>query len=440
MLGQTSGRATISFTLNDKPFDSASWFYNQHLVASLQIYGSPDERHTFGPPYVPELNEAIARSMYGQYDALRLEPERLGVVIDATEHDLAIHALPVTELIEWVFELSSIDAKPSSSGLITRQLMSRLGGVDGARAFKIPGVRRLLKTYGPNATFSKHAALQAIGQTDPRTGARFADHARLFIEPRPSSTALTPEMVFEHLVEKGLFRIGVELTCPSCGLPSWIALDNLRQRNTCELCGNNHDSTRQLVSTDFKYRRTGILGLERNTQGAVPVALVLQQLGINLRGFGGLLLAPSYNLMPRPGIELPVCETDIVGIYHRTYPDKASFIIGECKDEGDRINQQDIDNLRRIADAIPPARFDAFIVLARLSPFNAEEIALAKTLNDAYRQRVILLSARELEPYHIYERAKRDTGLDLNGGSPKDLARSTARLYFTRPQNNADAP
>jgi hypothetical protein len=27
----------------------------------------------------------------------------------------------------------------------TRQLLARLGGVDGARVFKIPGVRRLLK-------------------------------------------------------------------------------------------------------------------------------------------------------------------------------------------------------------------------------------------------------------------------------------------------------
>ena len=431
VFGQTRGKPTISFTLNEKPFDSNSWFYNQHLVASLQIYGSPDELHTFKPPYVPELNETIARSMYGQYDALRLEPERFGIVIDANDHDLTIRAMPVTELIENIFGLSSIDAKPSGSGLITRQLITRLGGVDGARAFKIPGVRRLLKTYGPNAAFSKHAALQAIGQTNPATGGRFSDHARLFIEPRPSSTDLTPQMVFEHLVEKGLFRIGVELTCPSCSLPSWIALDNLQQRNTCELCGNNHDSTRQLVSTDFKYRRTGILGLERNTQGAVPVALVLQQLSNNLHGFGGLVLAPSYNLVRRPGVDLPVCETDIVGIYSRTYPDKASFIIGECKDEGDRINQQDIDNLRRIADAIPITRFETFIVLARLSPFSDAEIALARTLNEAFRQRVILLSARELEPYRIYERTNRDTGLDLRGGSLQDLARSTVRLYFT---------
>jgi hypothetical protein len=39
----------------------------------------------------------------------------------------------------------------------TRQLLARLGGVDGARVFKIPGVRRLLKQYGPTQAFTKAA-------------------------------------------------------------------------------------------------------------------------------------------------------------------------------------------------------------------------------------------------------------------------------------------
>ena len=37
---------------------------------------------------------------------------------------------------------------------------------------------------------------------------------------------------------------------------------------------------------------------------------------------------------------------------------------------------------------------------------SAEEIALAKTLNDKYRRRAVLLTARELEPHHFFERTK----------------------------------
>lgn len=434
VVSKSIDRPSVVFSLNEKPFSSDPWFYTQHLIASLSIYSAVDEQHTFTPPYVPELNEMASRAMYFDYRKMRLEPDRVAVIVDAADNDLTLRALRVSELIESIFKLANLSAKPSNSGLMTRQLVARMGGYDDCRAFKIPGVRRLIKTYGPNATFSKSAALQAIGKTDHATGARFSDHERLFIEPRPSGP-LTQTMVLEHLVAKGLFRIGVDLTCPSCNLPSWYTLDNLKQHNTCELCGNSHDFSRQLVSADFSYRRTGILGIEKNTQGAIPVALLLQQLSVNLRGMAGrILLAPSYDLKPVNGAGLPECETDFVGIYAQSFPDAPIFIVGECKDEGDRIDQDDIKNLRAVADAIPK-RFDTFILLARLSPFSQEEIALAASLNERFRRRAILISARELEPYNIYDRVNAELGTQYRGMRPQDLADATEHIYFSRVQS-----
>ena len=72
--------------------------------------------------------------------------------------------------------------------------------------------------------------------------------------------------------------------------------------------------------------------------------------------------------------------------------------MGECKDEGGRIDANDIANLRRIADALPMNRFEVYMLLAKLAPFSADEIALARSLNGPYQRRVILLTARELEP------------------------------------------
>src|SRR5690606_19232877 len=113
------------------------------------------------------------------------------------------------------------------------------GGVQGARVFKIPGVRRLLRTHGPSASFTKKGALDLIGQKDPANpNAKFSDHLDLHIEARPAGTKLTPDDVFGHLVENGLFRIGAELACPSCRMISWTSLDSLRQRVVCELCGH----------------------------------------------------------------------------------------------------------------------------------------------------------------------------------------------------------
>ena len=78
----------------------------------------------------------------------------------------------------------------------------------GARVFKIPGVRRLLKTYGPREAFTRKAALELIGKSDPdHRQASFTDHKLLYIEPREHGTELTPEMVFAYLVEKACFAL-----------------------------------------------------------------------------------------------------------------------------------------------------------------------------------------------------------------------------------------
>src|SRR5262249_31909899 len=153
------------------------------------LYG--DDDHTLFPPFVPELNEFYARTMCFDYSKLRSEPERIGLVIDAADTDTLLYALPVPDLLERVFNMAGLSASVSSGGLIARQLIAQMDGLQGARVFKIPGVRRLLKTYGPTETFIKKGALQLIASKDPdNPNARFKDHQDLYIAPRPIGTKL----------------------------------------------------------------------------------------------------------------------------------------------------------------------------------------------------------------------------------------------------------
>ena len=355
------------------------------------------------------------------------------MVVDAADTDVSITALPVSDLFERVFDLAGFSAKTSNSGLIARQLIARLGGLQGARVFKIPGVRRLLRTHGPNASFTKNSALQLIAQRDPENpGSRFADHEHLFIEPRPFNEPLTAPAVFAYLVDKGLFRIGADLTCPACRLSSWVALDNLQHNIVCSLCGTAFDATRQLLEEKWAYRRSGLLGLEKNIQGAVPVVLTLQQLDAN-NGMSDSLYSPSLDLIPKDGTA-PL-EVDFAWMIFRRSRRRAAVIIGECKDRrDDAIDDNDIRNLRRVADALPQSRFKTFILLAKLSPFSEQEIALARTLNGDHQLRVIMLSARELEPYHFLQRTKIEfPDINQHATSPEDLALATAQIYFRLP-------
>ena len=110
------------------------------------------------------------------------------------------------------------------------------------------------------------------------------------------------------------------------------------------------------------------------------------------------------------------------------------IILGECKDQGPirpDAFARDIENLRRVADALPRMRFKKFILLAKLNPFTPEEIELAETLNTEHQMRTILLTTRELEPYHLYERTKAEFEIESYGSTPEDMARTTAKMYFT---------
>ena len=428
---------TISFSLNSKPVCSDAWFHTQHLVASVKVLGGlpEDADSTFTPPFVPEFNEFYSRAMHFDYSKLRVEPDRVGIVITATEKDTILRALPVIGLVERVFEYSGFDSALSDGGRITRQLISQVGGVQGARVFKIPGVRRLLKTYGPRDAFTKRCALQLIGCRDPEVpDATFADHLDLFIEPRARGTSLTVPQVFSYLVERGLFSVGGELTCPRCRLTSWIALRQLAQIVVCELCQHEYNATRQLVKEEWHYRRSGVLGAEKNALGAVPVALALQQLDSTLRGVSGEgMYVPSVRLKAKDRPDDPGCEIDLVWVIPRPSTGRTALILGECKDRGmiDRDEfEKDIKNLGRVADALWRRRFDPFILYAKLSPFTAEEIDLARTLNSGHDPRVILLTPRELEPYRIYERAPVGSLRHEYTSTPEDLAEATVSLFF----------
>jgi hypothetical protein len=233
VVGMQFDKLRVSFALDGKPFSSDAWFGTQHLIASISFLGGlyGDEERTLVPPFIPELNEFYARSQHFEYNKLRIEPRSIGLVIDVADPSSFIDALPILDLFEKVFDLAGFESRLSPGGLIARQLIAQFGGVDGARAFKIPGVRRLLKKHGPTGAFTKKSALELIGCKDPENpSATFKDYEGLYIESRPPGTKLTPEAVFTHLVEKGLFRVGVELKCPLCRMDSWSALDVLKQR------------------------------------------------------------------------------------------------------------------------------------------------------------------------------------------------------------------
>lgn len=259
---EDGGIPSLTFELREKPFYDERDLHTQHYVASINpLAFGEDEQVTFNYPFLPELNDFYRREVC-LADGVRSSRNGLGVITDVRRDTLTIHAIPRRSLITALFERFGIKAEVSEAGRIASRVVQQLGGVQGCRVFKIAGVRTLIEKYKPFQSFTRGDATQIIGEVDPVTGVpNFARYESLFIEPREGHR-LQPRQVFDYLVKRNVFRVGLTFICPNCELESWTHLDDVATEITCEYCGKRFNVTPQLKDGAWAYRRSGLFGRE----------------------------------------------------------------------------------------------------------------------------------------------------------------------------------
>jgi hypothetical protein len=89
-----------------------------------------------------------------------------------------------------------------------------------------------------------------------------------------------------------------------------------------------------------------------------------------------------------------------------------------------------------VADLLANSGLEVFIVFAKLGEFSAGELALVRRVNAAGRQRAIILTENELEPWFPYKWAESLPGRPRFGSSLEDFAVATADLYLNRGPNS----
>jgi hypothetical protein len=302
-----------------------------------------------------------------------------------------------------------------------------MGGLQGCRVFKIPGVRELIRSHGPLQSFTKSAAIQTIRGLDSATGIKtFAPHKQLYICSRESED-LKPGDALAYLLEKKMFRVGLSFVCPNCALDFWRHLDSIETVSTCEYCDTAFNVMPQLKDRDWRFRRSGLFGRDDSQAGGIPVSVVLQQLETTVRD---KVFAWTTG-MDLESKTLPKwkCETDFVLIVE-DIREGPQIVLSEVKSAGGEITEADAANLSRVADLFEGSSFHPYIVFAKLGPFSPDEIERCRSAQDKTRTRVIVLSDRELEPYFVYERAKQE--FDIPGSAIRlhDLAISTNSIFF----------
>ena len=428
---ETEGRATASFALPERPFDvDDPQALTQHYVVTVdakQFAAGLDDR-TFSTPFVPKLNEFYGRNFHWRYDEARAEPGSfgggaVGIVTLVSTQQLSVNAILIHEWLKAFFSHAGITVERSEPGRRCSRLIRQMGGLQGCRVFKVRGARDLIAQYGPDQSFTRHAALGQIGRT------QFEEFGDLYIRRRAGGKLTAPE-VFDYLTEKAVFRAGLEFECPNCELTSWLSLDDIATLSTCIYCGQRFNVTAQLKDRDWRFRRSGLFGRYDNQLGGIPVALALQQLEIALRD--QVLMCSTALNFGSATAAIEACEADFVAVTVRAgvrHEGGVQILLGEAKTHS-VFDAEDVRKLGMLADAIPTDLADAFIMFAKTDAFTEPEVRLAQTLNQQKRKRVILWSRKELEPYDVYERSRDRLGQLQYARTLTDMAVVTDRLWF----------
>jgi hypothetical protein len=427
-ISDTERGTQIAFQLPEKPFREDDASFHQLMVVGIRP-GATSWRE-FGRTLItlplPEMNDFYRKEMVFIGNEVRIQRSGLDVITSADSSDFSFYACQTANVIIEFFRVFGIHVEPSLPGLVAMRMIRQMNDLQGCRVFKLPGVRKLIEEYGPLQSFTRGAATLTIAQIDPST--KRPNLPQLFVE----GAELTSSTAFDYLLRKGALRAGLDLLCPNCNLNFWLALETLGHKVVCEYCGGIFDAATQLKDRgDWRFRRSGLFGKDNHQEGAIPVVLTLQQLETNVSPLtASRLFATSFTLSSS-GARISPCETDFVMLEFDT-TGEIELAIGECKAGGEKseISEADVKNLSAVADSFPPGRVTVYIVFSKTGPFSETEIARCRAAQDPHSPRVILLSDRELEPYHIYERTAKQFDIRPIASSFRDLARATNNIFF----------
>ena len=339
---------TLTVPLQNKPI----YMDNLHVSGQHLTYCVSGDL-----PRIAELNEYYGFNYHFLGFHVRAQKDGIGIFGHTYSDSLTLHPISPDKVIVELFKVFGIIASLSQPGLLAKRLIAQMGGLQDCRAFKIAGVRNLLKEIGLGADVTRSTSIETIsgikGITDDaekKTKIKeFQDkYGALYIEARePPYVKLDAHHTFDYLLKKKVFQAGLEIKCPNCLLEFWLHIDDVKAQVNCSYCDHQFNITPMLRDRDWRFRRSGLFSM--NEQGSVPVALLLQQMDTV---FHGLYFATAMNLKPSSA-DIDSCETDFVILASGSKLGRESqqLVIGECKTT-DTIDRDDIDKLAKVRNAL----------------------------------------------------------------------------------------
>lgn len=416
-------RCTVDIQLPEMRFltdeERGIGLLGQQLVVEVSSHSKfSHPGHVLRVPYIRQLNEFYSREMAVHPWELRVQRDGIAKIIKTREDMLTLYPISHPVLICKLLEFAGMKAKMSQPGLLATKIIEKLDGVDGSRVFKIRGVRELMQGLESAQSVTHGEATKRIFSEG-----QFEKHEGLYIEPREAGK-LTTGHVFDFLLRHGFFRGGLELSCDECNLHNWLSLREIDDEWECEYCGGRNLTALHLRDRgDWRFRKSGLFAKDNNQEGAIPVILTLLVF-LRILDMSEFVWTTALELDP------PGCETDFCVLNYREIGG-IEIAVGECKSRGGQIDQQDVDNLKKIREKLTSVGLECYVTFAKTADeFTPDEVALLAEVADQDIP-MILLTNCEMEPYEPYRENK--SGLpEKYPHSLGEMARNSMKRYLQR--------
>lgn len=371
----------------------------QLLVVSISPISEFEyPEHTLKIPYIRKLNKYFSREI--SIDPLNLRVEKAGIAKITQPFRDSITLFPISHqnIINKLFDFVGITTKISQAGLLAQKIIENFEGLNSMYAFKIRGVRELIDSMKTSDSTTRGNATKMIYKNG-----MFNKFEKMYLE-NSNKKKNSSNDVFDYLLKKDIFRAGLELKCSNCRLISWLSLKAIDAFWNCDYCGYKNITSIHLRDRgDWKFRRSGLFFKDNNQEGAIPVLLTLLLLSnIFRRGFHELMYSYSLEL----SFDSESIEIDFAVVNRDTYGMESpiEIAVGECKNEGGEITQEDIDNLKKVRTKFNTNNLKCFLIFSKTADsFTDNEINLFKELGKENIP-IILFTNKELESLHdVYE-------------------------------------
>ena len=158
--------------------------------------------------------------------------------------------------------------------------------------------------------------------------------------------------LYDYLLSKGIFRLGLRVRCPHCSRHSWFDLENIRALFTCPKCLEPFPAAGNMDNSRWAYKTTGPFSVPHHADGAYGVLLALQC--FDDRHMTTMRVTPALSFTAKKGNQ--ELEADFALFWQESVfgMRQEGIAFGECKTYR-RFKPPDFERMSQIAEAFPGA-------------------------------------------------------------------------------------